>query len=367
MRVLFRRVWVLLGLVLGGLVLGQGVPVITGLNGPMGLLFAPDGRLYVVDYGVGGDTVVEMNSPEPQGPKVMAKVGLSSRVLRLEPDGTVQLVATFPSMVFARETSWASRLAWFGGLLVTSGGWSNPDQAPMPLMAVLARVGPEGPVKLADFWAFEKAHNPDGHGVESHPYGLTVGADGYIYVADAAANTLLRVNPSTGAVSLVAAFAGIPGPSANPARGGAMEMDPVPTAVVARGGVFYVSLLSGLPFLKGASKVVRVVGGRVEDYATGATMLTDLQEGPDGNLYAVRMAETGERGPIPGTGAVLRVRPGGFEVVIQGLPFPTALAIAPSGDFYVTINGVGAPGSGAVLRFANPIRFRTHWERHEAL
>ncbi|GGM93106.1 hypothetical protein GCM10007092_02820 [Thermus composti] len=335
--------------------LAQGMPVITGLNGPMGLLFAPDGRLYVVEYGVGGDTQVEAISPET-GEKVMARVGMTSRVLRLEPDGSVSEVARFPSVALGQESSGASRLAWLGGLWVTSGGWNQADQEPMPLMAVVARVTPEGPQKVADLWAFEKARNPDGMHLDSHPYGLTVGADGYVYVADAGANALWRVHPTTGAVSLVAAFTGLPGPMANPARGGAHEMDPVPTAVVAKNGVFYVSLLSGFPFPKGAAKVVKVEGGRVSDYATGATMLTDLQEGPDGQLYAVRMAETGEQGPIPGTGAVLRVRPGGFEVVVEGLPFPTALAIAPSGDLYVTVNGVGAPGSGAVWKFAGAIR-----------
>lgn len=353
-----RHLWLvgLLGFTLWAL--GQGVPVITGLNGPMGLLYAPDGRLYVVEYGVGGATQMEVPNPEKAGEKILARVGQSSRVLRLEPDGAVQVVASFPSVAYEGGRSGASRLAWLGGLLVTSGSWNLPDQEPLPLMAVLARVGQEGPVRVADLWAFEKAHNPDGQLLDSHPYGLTVAADGYVYVADAAANALLRVNPTTGAVSLVAAFAGLPGPFANPARQGAKEMDPVPTAVVAKDGAFFVSLLSGAPFLRGAAKVVRVREGKVEDYATGATMLTDLQEGPDGNLYAVRFAETGERGPMPNTGAVLRVRPGGFEVVVEGLSFPTALAFAPSGDLYVTVNGVGAPGSGAVLRFAKAVSGR---------
>lgn len=349
------KLWAGAFLALGLAVAAQGVPVITGLNGPMGLLFAHDGRLYVVEYGLGGDTEVEAVNPET-GEKAVARVGATSRVLRLEPGGEVQEVARFPSVALGQESSGASRLAWLGGLLVTSGGWNQADRDPMPFMGMVARVGPEGPEKVADLWAFEKAQNPDGFHRETHPYGLTVGADGYVYVADAGANDLLKVNPSTGAVSLVAVFAGLPGPFANPARGGAMEMDPVPTAVVVKDGVFYVSLLSGGSFLKGAAKVVKVEGGKVSDYATGATMLTDLQEGPDGQLYAVRFAETGERGPIPGTGAVLRVRPGGFEVVVDGLSFPTALAIAPSGDLYVTVNGVGAPGSGAVLKFAGAIR-----------
>jgi hypothetical protein len=43
------------------------------------------------------------------------------------------------------------------------------------------------------------------------------------------------------------------------------------------------------------------------------------------------------------------------EVVVDGLSFPTAIDFNSNGDAYVTINGVGAPGSGEVVMYAGLI------------
>ena len=118
-------------------------------------------------------------------------------------------------------------------------------------------------------------------------------------------------------------------------------------------GNTYVSLLPGFPFLPGSSKVVKVgADGSVSDYATGLTMLTDLQTGPDGMLYAVSFGQFTETGPVPNMGALLRIKEGGAsEVLVDGLSFPTSIDFSDAGDAFVTVNGVGAPGSGEVVRF----------------
>ncbi len=164
----------------------------------------------------------------------------------------------------------------------------------------------------------------------------------------------MRVNPESGEIEPVATFDGLPGPFPNPARNDAMEADPVPTAVVFdEAGNAYVSLLSGFPFIPGAAKVVLVTpDGAISDYATGLTMLTDLQRGPDGALYAVQFGMFTEEGPVPNAGSVVRIQEGNAsEVLVSGLPFPTGLAFDQDGNAFVTINGLGAPGSGAVVRF----------------
>jgi sugar lactone lactonase YvrE len=137
-------------------------------------------------------------------------------------------------------------------------------------------------------------------------------------------------------------------------RNDAVETDPVPTAVVFDdNGNAYVSLLSGYPFVPGTAKVMRVTPeGEIRDYATGLTMLTDLQRGPDGELYAVEFGMFSEQGPVPSTGALVRIHEdNASEVLISGLSFPTGLAFDQDGNAFVTINGLGAPGSGAVVRF----------------
>jgi len=207
---------------------------------------------------------------------------------------------------------------------------------------------------VANTWDFEVANNPHPSVLDSHPYGLEVGPDGLLYVADAGGNTLLKVDPATGEVSLVAVFDPIPGVFPRPDYGGEMLTDAVPTDVVFDAdGNTYVSYLSGAPFVPGSAKVVMVAAdGTVSDYAAGYTMLSDLAWGPDGHLYGVQFGIFGEQGPTPDSGAVVQINSGAEPVVVvEGLSFPIALDINDAGDIFVAINAVGPPGSGAVLAF----------------
>lgn len=334
----------------------EPVTVTEGLNGPMGVLVDPDGGLWVVDSGFGGDTEMEVTDPETGEPATV-KIGETSRIIHVAPDGTQTEVAALPSVLIGEEASGGNRLALLDGTLyATSNGWQEgiADER-VPGMAVIVAVGDDGVTEITNTWDFEEANNPDGYVLETHPYGLAAGPDGLLYIADAGANNLLTVDPASGEVSLVAVIGGIPGPLPNGARGDAMEMDPVPTGVVVdEDGTAYVSLLTGFPFVPGSAKVVMVTPeGEVSDYATGLTMPTDLRLGPDGNLYAVQIGVFSEQGPIPNSGSVVRVQEGdGSEVVLSNLSFPTSLDFTADGDAYVTINGAGAPGTGAVVEVA---------------
>lgn len=329
-----------------------GETVANGLNGPMGLMVDTEGNVWVVESGVGGDQVLEMMTPEGTA---NVQVGDTSRILKIAPDGTQTEVAVLPSVFMGQNTSGGSRLATLDGTVyATSGVWIDvPGTDPLPKTAVIVKVADGEATQVADTWAFENANNPDGFIKESHPYGLAA-HDGMLLVADAGANDLLRVDPASGEVSLVAVFDGVPGMIPNDRRGGAQENDPVPTGVtVGADGNIYVSFLPGFPPLPGSAKVVKVTPeGDVSDYATDLNILTDLQAAPDGNLYAVQMADFGEQGPTPGTGRVLRITDGQATEVLAGLSFPTAIAFNAAGDAYLTINGAGAPGTGEVVKFA---------------
>lgn len=335
---------------------GEGVIVAEGFNGPQGVLVASDGTLYVVDSGVGGDLVVSVTSPETGEPE-QVKIGNSARVVHIASNGEQQVIATLPSVLMERDTLGGSRLAELDGTIyVTSGGWEGTfGDTPMPNMArVLAIRGGEL-TELVNTWEVEKASNPDGYILESHPYDLAFGPDGRLWIADAGANDLLAVDLASKKIEVVNVFPGVPSPLSNPARGNAMESDPVPTGVAFdKAGNVYVSFLPGIPFLPGSAKVVKVASdGSVTDFATDLTTITDLQSAPDGNLYAVQFAQFTQDGPLPNTGAVIRVRQGdASEVVVSGLSFPTSIGFDAAGDAFVTINGVGAPGSGAVVKFA---------------
>jgi len=327
----------------------------TGLNGPQGVLVDPDGNVWVIDSGLGGEQEIPFLAPGI-GP-VTATYGESARVVKITPDGTQADIAMLPSVAAGQELIGGARLALLdGNLYATSGQWvveAGPDR--LPNTGAVVQIVDGAVTEVANTWEIENAENPGGFAVDTHPYGLAAGTDGMLWVADAGANDLLKVDPATGAVEVVAVFAGLPGPLPNPGRGDAQEMDPVPTGVTQDAdGNAYVSLLSGFPFIPGSAKVLKVAAdGTVSDYATGLTMLTDLRTAPDGQMYAVQFAIFGEQGPTPNSGAVIRIQEGDTsEVIVDGLAFPTSLDFNAAGDAYVTINGVGAPGSGAVIVLA---------------
>ncbi|NJN93615.1 MAG: hypothetical protein HC875_05725 [Anaerolineales bacterium] len=72
----------------------------------------------------------------------------------------------------------------------------------------------------------------------------------------------------------------------------------------------------------------------------------------DPAMYAVQVGQFTEQGPVPNSGAIIRVKAGdASEVIMSGLSFPTSIDFNAAGDAYVSINGIGAPGSGQVVKY----------------
>ena len=337
-----------------------GAVIVDGLNGPQGVLAVEDGSVWVIDVGLGGDQEVDIGGLDPNTNEIIrATFGNTARVIRVTPGGEPQLVATLPSIFLGSDIVGGARLALLNNeMYATAGVWQGvASEEALPDTAAVLRVLQGSVQEVVPLWKLEKEQNPDGFVLESHPYGLTAGPEGYLYVAEAGANALLQVDVANRTAEVIAVFEGIPGPLPNPYRGGALESDPVPTGVTfGADGRIYVSLLPGFPFLPGSAKVVVVdpLTGTVEDYATDLTMLTDLRTGPDGELYAVRFGIFTDEGPIANSGAVIRIGEGETsQDVITGLPFPTSVDFDINGNAYVVINGasVGVPGRGSVVRF----------------
>jgi DNA-binding beta-propeller fold protein YncE len=335
--------------------MGESAVIAEGFNAPQGILVDPDGNVWVIDSGVGGEEDVDFFNTQA-GEQVVAKKGDTTRVVRVNADGSQDVVATLPSLLMGMESLGGARLALLDGALYATVGQGAGDPAveALPNFGGVVRIDEAGATLVASTWDFERAENPDATAAfDSHPYGLAPGPDGMLYVADAGANDLLRVDPASGEVSLVAVFDAMPGVFPSPTRNGEMLTDPVPTGVAFDDdGNAYVALLSGAPFIPGSSKVVMVApDGTVSDYATGFTMLTDLRRGPDGNLYGVQIGEFSEQGPVPNVGKIVRINGGeDFEVVADGLAFPTSVDFNAAGDAFVVINGgFTPPGAGAVI------------------
>ena len=330
--------------------------VAEGFNGPQGVLVDPDGNIWVIDSGLGGQDEVGFFNTQAMTDTV-AMGGNSAQVAMITPDGEVTVVANLPSLLMGMEALGGGRLALLDGVLYATVGQGagDPAWAGLPNFGGVVSVSADGIAMVGSTWDFERANNPDETTLlDSHPYGLTAGPDGMLYVADSGANDVVRMDPATGEVELVAVLDALPGVFPSGTRGGEMLTDPVPTSVLFdEAGNMYVSYLSGAPFIPGTSGVKMVTpDGVISDYVVGLTMITDLRWGPDGEMYGVQFGMFTEEGPQPGSGAVIHIMPGADSVpVVEGLTFATSLDFNAAGDVYVTVFGVGPPMSGAVLMF----------------
>ena len=340
----------------------HGAVVLSGLNGPQGVYLDDQDRLWAIDSGTAGTTVIGSFPGPGGGAPTPVTLGTTARVLRVASSGgEASVVASLPSLGTPFGISGGSRLVALNGqVYATNGQWPLPPQpdGTVPArptgVAAVVRLDAGGPAEVADLYTWEAGTNPDGvpaaeGGIDSHPYGVAA-LGGQLYVADAAANDLLRVDPASGAVKTVTVFAPL---QITPAGGGApVSSQAVPTGVtVGSDGALYVSLYPGGAGeeVAGSAQVVRVdpTSGAQSVYASGLNSLTDVRRGPDGNLYAVSFAPTG-----PGSGAVIRLKADNVkETVLGGLNFPTSLAFNSRGDAFISVGGVGAPGSGKVVRY----------------
>ena len=77
----------------------DGTLIADGLNGPMGVLVTPDGTVWVVDSGTGGDEERESRHPATRQPATV-RIGDTSRILKISPDGSRAVIGTLPSFMF---------------------------------------------------------------------------------------------------------------------------------------------------------------------------------------------------------------------------------------------------------------------------
>src|SRR5690606_5466870 len=111
---------------------------------------------------------------------------------------------------------------------------SDPEDAGIEDFTAVVAIDVDGTITtIANLWDFERENNPDDTTLfDSHPYGITAGPDSALYIADAGANDVLRVDPETGEVTLVAVLDPLPGVFPSDTRGGELLTDPVPTAII---------------------------------------------------------------------------------------------------------------------------------------
>jgi len=368
----------------------------SGLDSPRGLAFGPEGALYVTEAGRGAGVVASPATdpgcfPGPAGGLMC--YGSTGAVSRLWRGEQARVATGLPSTAMPdgnRGTGPTDIVLGPGHAYLTMGLENNPmrrgEFPAIPELAGLAslvHLAASGQSRfVADVGAYEAANNPDGRltddgrpHLDTNPYGLVRFPGGHL-MTDAGANALLRVR-ADGDIALIAVFqsrgSSPPRPSFAPAPFPAIA-DAVPTSVVlGPDGAYYVSELTGVPFVDTRANVYRVVPAdepqmfSIQDAClTGFKMILDMAFDDEGNLYVLQHAT----GAIQqtGPGVLIRVAPdkdqsgicaqyqaGTRTTVLGGLSRPTSVVIGPDGAIYVANKGTTMAG-GEVLRFEPPAK-----------
>ncbi len=333
----------------------KGTPVVTtfatGLNNPRGLAFGPDGNLYVAEGGLGGN-----DSTVGQCTQVVPPVGpytgstndavRGGRISKVTPAGAVsQVVTGLPSSqtqpLPAPLVSGVADVTFLNGQLygLLAGAGCSHGVATVP--NGVFRVNSNGTwTMVANLSAFVQAnpvaHPNAGDFEPDETWYDMVAAKGRLYVVGPNHGEVDRVNPSTGAIRRLVDVS---------ARFGHV----VPTAI-ARHGVFYLGNLGLFGPDQGEHVYQLNPNGHIRIRASGLEKVLALAF-RGGKLYALEMS-TSPTGPVPGTGAIVRVRAGRVaQTVVSGLTFPTGMAIGRDGAFYVSENGFGFPaGAGKITK-----------------
>jgi hypothetical protein len=333
-----------------------GEVVAQGLDNPRQLSFSGD-TMYVAEAGTGGSGPC---MPGPEGGDVC--FGTTGAVTMVTHSGQHRVLSGLPSLA-APDGSQAIGAADVqvtrgGRFALTIGLGADPAVRHKLPYAGKKRMGTilrgrfhhTKPWIAKDLAAFEARTDLDGLGPDSNPTGL-LGSAGKYVVTDSGANTLLAVHKKR--ITPLAVFdspgkATLPFPPFDE-----IDIQPVPTSVaVGPDGAYYVSELTGFPFLPGIARIHRVVPGQEPTvYATGLTNVTDLAWHGD-DLYAVQIADEGlasaPEGELP-MGSLVRVDPGGAHEMVAG-PFPTPYGVAFHDDSaYVTTCAV-CPDGGTVVK-----------------
>jgi hypothetical protein len=341
----------------------------SGLEGPRGLAFGPDGTLYVAEAGLGGKTSTVGTCAQVPAPIGPYKGGTTARISKVDTSGNRTTVSSgLPSAVDAQgDVLGVADVAFQDGelyALLAGGGCSHGNPTfPNALLRVNLRNGSWRSVAnlshaLVEFPAKYKSsddYEPDGSW-----YGMIAYND-----------RLLVVEPNHGQV-----FSVTPGGSVRQVIDvSASQGHIVPTSLVEEQGVLYVGNLNLFPIDPQWAKVMTIArdvlipnplpgfsGARdsffnwnIVSSKAGFTTIVSLKIGPDGLLYVLELSDAAGF-PTPGAGKVVRVtRSGEIQDVATGLLVPTGMVFGPDGRLYVSSLGAAPQGTpGQIWRIEVP-------------
>ena len=339
------------------------------LDNPRGLTVDRSGDVFVVQAGEGrGRDGRAPCFPGPEGDDVC--LGATGEITELHMRGrtghlkrVTDVVKGLPSVAAKADGSGGigpSDVDFRGShLFATIGLGADPavrEQVPAAyrdLAAKLATVHEfdlkKGTATLvADIGDYELTTNPEKDDFDTNPNSLVSERRGHV-VADAGGNALLHVDRD-GDITTTFVF---PKEAAVDSPMGRISPDAVPTTVVkGPDDAYYVSQLTGFPFVKGTATVWRFERGEdPEVFADGFTNVIDLAFTDEGDLLVLEIATNGLASGDP-KGALHWVDgddTDNHKVLTTDLTLPGGLAV--DGDHVYVSNMSAMANVGEVLRF----------------
>lgn len=341
----------------------------SGLEGPRGLAFGPDGSLYVAEAGLGGTTSTVgtcAQTPPPIGPYTG---GLTARISKIDTSGNRTTVASgLPSALSGDKSSiqGVADVLFLNGKLyaMTAGGGCSHGNPGFPnsILRVNLKNGTwttvanlsEALAKYPAKYTSSDDYEPDGTW-----YGM-ISEDGLLYAVEPNHGQVFSVTPG-GKVRQIIDIS-------------ASQGHIVPTSLVFEHDVLYVGNLNLFPIDPQWAKVMTIAQNvyvpnplpgfsslgdlfgkwSVVSSKAGFTTITSMKIGPDGLLYVLELSDA-PGFPTPGAGKVVRVtRSGDIEDVVTGLAVPTGMTFGPDGRLYVSNLGAAPGAAGQILRIDVP-------------
>ena len=296
-------------------------PIATGLKGPVGLEIDKNGWVWVGEQGTGAN---------------------DGRVSAINSAGMrYDVITGFPSVASpGGEADGPSHLLFADGLLyiLGTGGkmYKVPESSLKPGVSTISASS----LEVEDIGKFVLAYNFVNNAHDTHPYNFAVGPNGDIYIADAAANAILRRDKTSGALSVVAEVPGIP----NPTPVGPNPIESVPTGIYYDGQEFYITTLLGFPFPAGKALVYKLTPAAsgapaITVYQQAFNSLVDIAKGAAPGKLLLEHGAFGPMGFVANTGRLVWANGTTTSVLAEGLNQPAGLKQVDEHTWYVTNYG----------------------------